>query len=96
MLNSSPMTNPSSVSVVMPAFQLGNVIATNIERVASVLSSLPGEVEIVVVDDGSTDRTLSEALAATSEMPGASVLSHPSNRARDRHSLPAPGRPKEI
>jgi glycosyltransferase involved in cell wall biosynthesis len=82
MLNSGPVTNPLSVSVVMPAFQLGNVIAANIERVASVLSSLPGEVEIVVVDDGSTDRTLSEALGATAEMPGASVLSHPSNRGK--------------
>ena len=28
-----------SVSVVMPAYQLGSVIAANIERVASVLSS---------------------------------------------------------
>jgi glycosyltransferase involved in cell wall biosynthesis len=82
MLNFNSMTNPSSVSVVMPAFQLGNVIAANIERVASVLSSLPVAVEIIVVDDGSTDKTLSEALEATSEMPGASVLSHPSNRGK--------------
>jgi glycosyltransferase involved in cell wall biosynthesis len=81
-LNSTPMTNPPSVSVVMPAFQLGKVIAGNIERVASVLSALPGAVEIVVVDDGSTDQTLSEALAATSQMPGASVLSHPANRGK--------------
>ena len=74
------MTNSPSVSVVLPAFQLGSVIAANIERVASVLSALP--VEIVVVDDGSTDRTRSEALRATSNIPGASVLSHPVNRGK--------------
>ena len=68
------------VSVVLPAYQLGSVIAANLERVASVLSSLSPE--IILVDDGSTDQTLSEALRATSNMPGASVLSHPVNRGK--------------
>ncbi len=71
------MTKSLAVSVVLPAFQLGPVIAANIERVASALSSL--SVEIVVVDDGSTDQTLNEARRATSNIPGASVISHPVN-----------------
>lgn len=74
------MTNSPSVSVVLPAYQLGSVIAGNVERVASVLSGL--SVEIVVVDDGSTDQTRSEAIRATANIPGASVLSHPVNRGK--------------
>ena len=80
------MANSPSVSVVLPAYQLGSVIAANIERVASVLSGL--SVEIVVVDDGSTDQTRSEALRATANIPGASVLSHLSTGARDKHCSP--------
>lgn len=74
------MTNSPSVSVVLPAYQLGSVIAANLERVASVLSALSPE--IVVVDDGSTDQTRSEALRAVANIPRASVLSHPVNRGK--------------
>lgn len=74
------MTNSHSVSVVLPAYQLGSVIATNVERVALVLAALSAE--IIVVDDGSTDQTRSEALRAVSNIPGASVLSHPVNRGK--------------
>ena len=74
------MTNSPSVSVVLPAYQLGPVIAANIERVASIL--VPLAAEIIVVDDGSTDQTRSEALRATASISGASVLSHPVNRGK--------------
>jgi glycosyltransferase involved in cell wall biosynthesis len=74
------MTNSPTVSVVLPAYQLGSVIAANVERVASVLAALSAE--IIVVDDGSTDQTRSEALRATASIPKASVLSHPVNRGK--------------
>ena len=74
------MTNSPSVSVVLPAYQLGSVIAANVERVASILA--PFSAEIIVVDDGSTDQTRSEALRATASISGASVLSHPVNRGK--------------
>jgi glycosyltransferase involved in cell wall biosynthesis len=74
------MTNSPSVSVVLPAYQLGSVIAGNVERVASVLANLSAE--IIVVDDGSTDQTKSEALRATASIPRARVLSHPVNRGK--------------
>ncbi len=48
-----------TVSVVMPAYQLGEVIEQNISAVFEALSDL--EPEVIVVDDGSTDGT-SEAI----------------------------------
>jgi glycosyltransferase involved in cell wall biosynthesis len=79
-LNLAPMATSSSVSVVMPAYQLGSVIAANVARVASALSSLAPE--LIVVDDGSTDETGSEAFRATSQIPGASLLSHEVNKGK--------------
>lgn len=74
------MTKSPSISVVLPAYQLGSVIAANVERVAAILEPLSAE--IIVVDDGSTDQTRSEALRATASISTASVLSHPVNRGK--------------
>lgn len=74
------MTKSPSISVVLPAYQLGSVIAANVERVAAILEPLSAE--IIVVDDGSTDQTRSEALQATASLSKASVLSHPVNRGK--------------
>jgi glycosyltransferase involved in cell wall biosynthesis len=48
------------VSIVMPAYQLGEAIADNVEQVLKALASLD-DVEIIVSDDGSTDATFAEA-----------------------------------
>jgi glycosyltransferase involved in cell wall biosynthesis len=51
------MTSHRSLSVVIPAFnEEGNIIAT-LENVTSALEGLPIDADIVVVDDGSRDRT---------------------------------------
>ena len=71
----SPTTAPAErrVTIVIPAFNeeggIGNVLT-------ALRGDLPpGVAEIVVVDDGSTDRT-----AEIAEANGARVLRHPSNR----------------
>ena len=75
------MPPPPDISVVMPAFQLGDVIAANLDRVWAATRSLP-RVEIVVVDDGSTDGTLAAATEAASRRPGIVVVTHEVNQGK--------------
>ena len=53
-------TAPRLISVVIPTFNRGDCVA---EAVRSALSQTGGELEVIVVDDGSTDNT-AEVLAA--------------------------------
>ena len=77
------MTDPTwpAVSVVLPAYRLGSIIATNIERVAATFPT-DGSVEIVVVDDGSTDDTYAEARKAAGHLPQVTVVRHETNRGK--------------
>jgi glycosyltransferase involved in cell wall biosynthesis len=63
------------VSVVLPAYNEENAIGAQIEAIRSVLTSHEILHEVVVVDDGSHDRTTARAVQA-----GARVLRHPRNR----------------
>jgi len=58
----SPSQNPS-LSIVIPAFNEEGVIGRTLQRVAAAVASSPelGEVEVIVVSDGSTDATFEEA-----------------------------------
>lgn len=78
------MAAPSrpDLAVVLPAWNLGKVIAANIERVTDVLRGL-GPVEVVVVDDGSADNTLLECQRAATGSGGVvRVLRHEVNRGK--------------
>ncbi len=77
------MTNSGrpDLSVVLPAFNLGEVIAANIAEVSTALSPI-GSVEIVVVDDGSSDRTYQEASRAVADLPYARVIRHEVNQGK--------------
>ncbi|MCG3207752.1 MAG: Undecaprenyl-phosphate 4-deoxy-4-formamido-L-arabinose transferase [Anaerolineae bacterium] len=75
-------TNPAAglaaktgVSVVVPAFNEEAAVRAQIEAIGQVLSDYGLPHEIIVVDDGSSDRTAEEAL-----LTGARVLQHPENR----------------
>jgi glycosyltransferase involved in cell wall biosynthesis len=64
-----------SVSIVMPAFNEEAAVGSSIIELRKLLLEHEISVEFIVVDDGSSDRTASEAKAA-----GARVIQHRSNR----------------
>ena len=66
------------LSVVIPAFQEAGRIADTIRRVRAALGGLDGGVEIVVVDDGSSDGTGDAAKAGGADV----VVVQPSNRGK--------------
>ena len=67
------MTQPN-VSVILPAYNEAAVIATVVERIRNTLNQTNYTFELLVIDDGSTDETATQAQAA-----GATVLQHPYN-----------------
>ena len=64
-----------SISIVIPAFDEEYGIGPQIETIRQGLQGYPGLSEILVIDDGSTDKTAERARKA-----GARVLCHPINR----------------
>src|SRR5262245_33707160 len=72
-----PLTAPGlpGVSLVIPAYNEEASIAAVVAKAADVLRSCGVEFEVIVIDDGSGDRTGALARAA-----GARVVSHPHNR----------------
>jgi dolichyl-phosphate beta-glucosyltransferase len=58
------------LSVVLPTFNQGTRIAATVAAVAAFLASKPYDSEIVVVDDGSSDRTAEAARAALDALGG--------------------------
>lgn len=70
------MTSAShpSVAVVMPAYQEGPAVAEAIARVADALDAQVPDWELLVVESGSTDDTLAQALAAAEGRPRVRVL----------------------
>jgi glycosyltransferase involved in cell wall biosynthesis len=67
--------NPTAVSVVLPAYNEEEAIGAQVKSIRSVLSAHRTPHEIIVVDDGSNDGTVEQAVRA-----GARVLRHPANR----------------
>lgn len=66
---------PKRVSIVIPAYNEEGAMAGVLHEMQEILAGHDIEAEIVVVDDGSTDRTCEVALRA-----GARVIQHRSNR----------------
>jgi len=72
--NSEPNA-PTRVSFVIPAYNEEDSIGAVVEKADAVLQACADSHEIIVVDDGSSDRTAERA-----EMAGARVVTHPYNR----------------
>lgn len=62
------------VSIIIPAFNEEEAIIATVERVRAVAAQANWELEVIVVDDGSTDQTASRAQGA-----GATVIRNPVN-----------------
>ncbi len=68
------------ISVILPAFNEGAVIADRVREIARTFSGR--DYEIIVVDDGSTDDTLSWAQQVSAENTGARVIHYAPNRGK--------------
>ena len=64
----------TGVSIIIPALNEEAGIGKVLKDLETIRARVPGAMEVIVVDDGSTDRTAELARAA-----GATVLSHPVN-----------------
>jgi dolichol-phosphate mannosyltransferase len=71
------------LSVVLPAYNEAACLNELLERISRVVAAAVSEYEIVVVDDGSTDETLTVAEAAAERLP-VRVVQHPRNRGYGR------------
>lgn len=76
-----PHTPATGVSILMPVYQLESDIADNIDRVASVVAGW-NQVEVIVIDDGSTDDTRSSAEKAAANHDFVTVVGYPTNRGK--------------
>lgn len=68
-----------SVSVVLPAFNEEQVIADTVATVLHVLDTWYLDYEVLVVDDGSTDRTGEIVKALVDEQPRVRLITHATN-----------------
>jgi glycosyltransferase involved in cell wall biosynthesis len=68
------------ISVIVPAYNEGRQIYENIQEFLRVFTDLQYDIELIVVDDGSTDNTYEEALRVASDR--IRVLTYPENRGK--------------
>jgi glycosyltransferase involved in cell wall biosynthesis len=77
---SQPPVSPTSITVCMPAYNEEAVIADTVYDCAKTLAELPGQHTILVVNDGSTDRTGEILADLARQLPQLRILVHPENR----------------
>jgi glycosyltransferase involved in cell wall biosynthesis len=70
------------LSIVIPSFNEELRLPATLERIAGYLSTLGGETEILVIDDGSKDRTAEVAESFRRTLPSLRVISNGVNRGK--------------
>ena len=73
---------PPSISVVIPAYNEEARLGPTVRRVRDHLEARGGDFEILVVDDGSTDRTIAVAEEAAAGDVRVHVIAQPANRGK--------------
>jgi glycosyltransferase involved in cell wall biosynthesis len=90
------VTGPAELSIIIPAFNEELRLPRSLEKIAKYIQDKRPNTEVLVVDDGSTDRTAAVAESWRGRVPGLRVLSNGVNRGKGfsvRHgSLEARGR----
>lgn len=69
-----------SLSVFMPAFNEEDSIASTVEGVVKVLKTMNLDWEVLIVDDGSKDKTADVVKGLEKKFPGVKLVSHPKNK----------------
>jgi dolichyl-phosphate beta-glucosyltransferase len=72
----------TALTVVLPCYNEAGRLPGTLEAYLQHLSRIPGEVEVLVVDDGSTDATRAVAEAVAAADPRVRVLTHRPNRGK--------------
>jgi cellulose synthase/poly-beta-1,6-N-acetylglucosamine synthase-like glycosyltransferase len=75
------MSRAKSLSVILPAYNEQDNVATVVQRGLEVLPRLADEFEVIVVDDGSSDATAAVVRAISDqESPNVRLVTHEVNR----------------
>jgi dolichyl-phosphate beta-glucosyltransferase len=83
-------SRPPELSIVIPSYNEELRLPGTLERIAAFLPSLGTDTEILVVDDGSKDRTAEVAESFRKILPGLRVVSNGQNRGKGysvRHGM---------
>jgi len=81
-INASPAPDPPLLSVVVPAYDEENRIGASLKRMLAYFDAQDYTYEILVVDDGSTDGTVSLVEKIAACRPQVRLLSYASNRGK--------------
>ena len=73
---------PPELSIIIPSYNEELRLPTTLAQIASYIRGSKRETEVIVVDDGSNDRTSDVASSFRGEIPGLLVLRNPENRGK--------------
>jgi glycosyltransferase involved in cell wall biosynthesis len=80
--SSTPVRSTTALTVILPCYNEAERLPQTLQALLAYLSGIPGQVEVLVVDDGSTDATVMAADAVAAVDRRVRVLSHQPNRGK--------------